>query len=236
MRDYRWHLLIELHTGETEVTLEDNYYTGTLLTSSQKWFIPYSLREEGLESYPSRRDLGVLVDSCLNISQQCSQVAKKANSNMVWVRNGVARRTTEVFVPLYSALMRPRGHTLNSVLSFGTLTTRRTRRCWRMSEAVQQSWWKAWRRRLMRRDWGSCACLACTKGGLGENLFLSTTTSTEVVKCQGLVSSLTRDRTRRNGLKFQQGGWISWKISSLKGLWNIGTGCSGKSFSHSPLL
>jgi len=51
----------------------------------------YRLGEEWLEKCPAEKDLGMLVESRLNMSQQCAQVAKKAN---------------EVIVPLYSALVR----------------------------------------------------------------------------------------------------------------------------------
>jgi len=67
----------------------------------------YRLGADLLESRSVERDLGVLVDDRLTMSQQCTLAAKKASGILGCIKKSVASRSRDVLLPLYTALVRP---------------------------------------------------------------------------------------------------------------------------------
>ncbi|KAK4823929.1 hypothetical protein QYF61_008315 [Mycteria americana] len=67
----------------------------------------YMLGTTQLESNLAEKDLRVLVDTKLNMSQQCALAAKKANGILGSIKQSIAGRLRKVILPLYSAVVRP---------------------------------------------------------------------------------------------------------------------------------
>ena len=63
-------------------------------------------QKEWIESSPDEKDLRVLVEEKLNMSQECPLAAPKDYSILSSIKSRVTSKLREVILPLYSALVR----------------------------------------------------------------------------------------------------------------------------------
>ena len=67
----------------------------------------YRLGADVLERSSAEKDLDVVMDNRLAMSQQCAFLAKKDNGNVEYTKKSAASRLKEEILPLYSTVMRP---------------------------------------------------------------------------------------------------------------------------------
>ena len=68
----------------------------------------YRLGDQGLKSWKMEKDLGIIIDSTLKFSEQCSVAVKNANQTLGLIKRTVKSRDKIVISRLYTALVRPK--------------------------------------------------------------------------------------------------------------------------------
>uniref|UniRef100_K7F0M3 Reverse transcriptase domain-containing protein n=1 Tax=Pelodiscus sinensis TaxID=13735 RepID=K7F0M3_PELSI len=167
-------------------------------------FHTYRMGSDCLGRSTAERNLGVIVDHNLNMSQQSDVVSKKANIILGCINRCVVSKTQEVILPLYSELVRPQleycvqfwaPHFKKDVEKLERVQRRVTRMIKDLENMTYEGRLKelglfSLEKRRLRGDmipvfWYLKGC----HKEEGENLF----------------TLASEDRTRSNGLKLQQG-------------------------------
>ena len=136
-----------------------------------------SLGIEFIECSSVEKDMEVLMDKKLDMSQQCARAAWKANCTLGCIRREEANRKRELTVPLYSILGRvdcsPLLHpweTSSAILHPGLRVPSmgRIQSCWCGSSGKPRRWSECWSTSLMKKGWERWICLAWRREGFHD--------------------------------------------------------------------
>uniref|UniRef100_K7EY01 Reverse transcriptase domain-containing protein n=1 Tax=Pelodiscus sinensis TaxID=13735 RepID=K7EY01_PELSI len=164
----------------------------------------YRLGTNWLSSSSAQKDLGITVNEKLDMSQQCALLAKKTNGILGCIRRSISSRSREVIIPLYSALVRP--HLEYSVQFWAPTTEKKwmlwKRVQWRVTKMIKGLEYMTYEERL--RDLG---LISLQKREVRGDLIAVFNCLKGIAREVGerLVSVVTYNRMRLNGLKLQWG-------------------------------
>jgi len=188
----------------------------------------YRLGADLLESSSVERDLGVLVDDRLTMSQQCALFAKKASGIQGCIERSVASRSREILLALYSALVRLH---LEYCVQFWAPQFKKD------EELLERVQWRA-----TRMMWG-LECLSCEEDLRELGLFSlkkrrlrgDLINAHKYCKCgcqedgAKLFSVVLSDRTRGNGHKMKHRKFcLNMRKNFTLRVTGPGTGCPGR--------